>query len=96
MMKMLSSKNIDLPFRFLCLCITLFFSLGCHSEDASKQSTMAEYQEEKEEVMQRMDSLEKEMLESYEFIRGSTLILLCLLHFLSLEEWWNLIVVLLR
>lgn len=62
-MKMLSSKNIDLPFRVFCLCIILFFSLGCHSDDSSKQSTMAEYQEEKEEVMQRMDSLEKEIKE---------------------------------
>ena len=47
--------------RFLCLCIILFFSLGCHSEDASKQSTMAEYQEEKAAVMQKMSVLEQDM-----------------------------------
>lgn len=62
MMKMLSSKNIDLPFRFLSLCIIIGFSLGCHSDNSSKES-MAEYQKEKEEVMQRMDFLEKEIKE---------------------------------
>ena len=61
MMKMLSSKNIDLLFRFLCLCIILFFSLGCHAEDSSKQSTIAEYQEEKATVMQKMSVLEQDM-----------------------------------
>ena len=61
MMKMLSSKNIDLPFRFLCLCIILFFSLGCHADDSSKQSTMTEYQEEKAAVMQKMSVLEQDI-----------------------------------
>lgn len=57
---MLSSKNIDLPFRVFCLCIILFFSLGCHSDNSLKES-MTEYQKEKEEVMQKMSVLEQDM-----------------------------------